>query len=296
MISAEVLCHSINPWSSQLITFLLTYPRFIHSEFMTHRAFSRNAGSSRAIPFTKMVDDVLGKPAMPERWPAEQKGMQGGDQLSEGQIDWFNQCWTLARKACASEALNCHDENLHKSLCNRLLEPWAHITVIASMTTPGLRNFFALRTHPDAQPEFQVLAFRMLDAYLKSKPVELFWGMWHIPYASPKGIYQGDLEKNLCVIKPAVGRIARVSYNRHDQDDPVKNAAIHDRLQESGHWSPFEHVARASTLHDLSNFDSGFPDPHRCGWDQYRKSFPFECITTLAPEDIMQRKPEWITL
>ena len=48
-IYAKMVAHSIAN-AIPIMTMELQYPRFIHSEFMTHRMFSRNASSSRAIP------------------------------------------------------------------------------------------------------------------------------------------------------------------------------------------------------------------------------------------------------
>ena len=55
--TAKCLVHYANLW-----TFELTYPRYIHSEFMTHRVFSRNASSSRAIPVKRMIEQVRNNP------------------------------------------------------------------------------------------------------------------------------------------------------------------------------------------------------------------------------------------
>jgi hypothetical protein len=53
--SARVLLDSRSPSGARLTTLEVRYPRFIHSEMMTHRVFSRNAASSRAIPIKKMI-------------------------------------------------------------------------------------------------------------------------------------------------------------------------------------------------------------------------------------------------
>lgn len=42
---AKIILDSVTPLGARLTTFELTYPRFIHSELMTHRDFSRNASS-----------------------------------------------------------------------------------------------------------------------------------------------------------------------------------------------------------------------------------------------------------
>ena len=70
-IEAKIVADSINKQGDRITTFLLTYPRFIHSELMTHRMFSRNSASSRAIPFEKMVKDVLENPFIPIAWQKE---------------------------------------------------------------------------------------------------------------------------------------------------------------------------------------------------------------------------------
>jgi len=49
-------------------TFELEYPRFIHSEFMTHSEINRNASSSRAIPVKKMLKRVWSDPVVPVHW------------------------------------------------------------------------------------------------------------------------------------------------------------------------------------------------------------------------------------
>ena len=56
--SARVLLDSVSPGGVRLVTMEVRYPRFIHAEFMTHRMFSRNAGSSRALPIRKMIAAV----------------------------------------------------------------------------------------------------------------------------------------------------------------------------------------------------------------------------------------------
>ena len=60
VISASIVADSISPTDDRLTTVVLKYPRFIHSEVMTHRLFSRNAASSRAIPIEKMLDALVG--------------------------------------------------------------------------------------------------------------------------------------------------------------------------------------------------------------------------------------------
>jgi thymidylate synthase ThyX len=58
MISAAIVADSVSPQDIRLTTFKLRYPWFIHGELMTHRVFSRNASSNRAIPLKKMLEEV----------------------------------------------------------------------------------------------------------------------------------------------------------------------------------------------------------------------------------------------
>lgn len=49
-MKAEILLDSINPYTGhRLTTFYLVYPQNCHQHILTHRMFSRNAMSLRAI-------------------------------------------------------------------------------------------------------------------------------------------------------------------------------------------------------------------------------------------------------
>jgi thymidylate synthase ThyX len=130
---------------------------------------------------------------------------------------------------------------LHKQLANRLLEPWAYITVIVSAT--DLDNLFALRCHPDAQPEIRRAVEALRAAVAASEPRHLRMGEWHLPFVT-------DDERAALpigtLVKLAVARCARISYLTHDgKRDPERDVQLHDQLLQSRHLSPFEHVAMA---------------------------------------------------
>lgn len=82
MYSTRVLKDSVAPCGKRLTTWELTYPRFVHAELMTHRLFSRNSASSRAIPTEKLIERVEKDPAMPIFWGKNQKGMQAEVEMS----------------------------------------------------------------------------------------------------------------------------------------------------------------------------------------------------------------------
>ncbi len=275
MISAKVIADSISVLDERLTTFVLTYPRFIHSEVLTHRVLSRNASSSRAIPVAKMMAAIRDNPAVPEFWGANQAGMQAAVELSDYYDDETyrdtgsylspreraKERWIRARdEALASVAL-FEQIGLHKQIANRVLEPWMHITVICTAT--DWENFYWLRTDKAAQPEFRILAERMLIAHNASEPVTLEIGQWHLPFVKPEeGFNLEDARK------ASVARTARVSYNNHDGTAPdlAKDVELHDRLAVGGHMSPFEHQATPS-VGRYGNFN---------GWMQYRYLVPNE--------------------
>lgn len=296
-ISATIIGDSINPAACRLTTFILTYPRFIHSEFMTHRCFSRNAASSRAIPIEKMLAAVRDNPVWPTRWGSNKPGMQDGGELDNGAALACQSILRLLQIEACSTVQAMSEVGLHKQVANRYLEPWGHITVIATAPDWGLANFFNLRANPMAQPEFQVLAYRMLAAYIASMARLVGWGGWHIPFIDAEINGSIDDTQVSALVKSAVGRCARVSYLRQDDDTMEKNIELHDRLAASGHWSPFEHVAQAKRDQlNVSNFDRASRYIPLSRWEQYRKTFATENQFTMKPEELMAAKPAWVTL
>ena len=144
-ISAKIVADSIDPRGNRITTFVLTYPRFIHAELLTHRLFSRNAASSRAIPFKKMVEDIENDPFIPIAWQKDHKGMQGVEYITDPvKIDDCVETWLLARNKAIRESKDLN--NLHgvtKQLCNRLLEPFQWYTCLVTATE--FDNFYELR-------------------------------------------------------------------------------------------------------------------------------------------------------
>ena len=274
----KIILDSINPYNGiRLITSELTYPRFIHAEFMTHRMFSRNAASSRAIPNSKMIVMVKETPAMPVYWGKSKKGMSASKEINN--IKEARELWLAAKDAMIEYAERFRGLKLHKQIANRILEPWENITVICSATQRS--NFFALRNHCDAQPEIQHLAKSWKSAIDSSTSVER---QWHIPYIQED---EQDLDLNLRK-KMGVARCARVSYLTHNGTKSVeKDLILYERLLTGsghGHWSPFEHVAEATDMtEERYNFVTKKLEikPIQCGnfqgWIQYRKTCLGEC-------------------
>lgn len=265
MYAAKVLLDSVSPAGYRLTTMEVTFPRFILAEFNTHRMLSRNAASSRAIPVAKRIQAVIDNPFVPEVFGKNQKGMQAGPEVE--QADDARDQWLSAAAAAVRHARELAVLDVHKQLANRLLEPFAWVTVVVSATEWD--NFFHLRDHPDAQPEFQIIARMMREAREASEPVQVAYGGWHLPYIVEEDFdskYGSDWE-SMCMISTA--RCARVSYLTHDgKRDLDADVDLGLRLMAAGHMSPFEHAARAaSSTYVQSNF---------VGWTQFRKLIPME--------------------
>jgi thymidylate synthase ThyX len=269
MIEAKVIADSISPQGDRLTTFILTFPRIILAEFNTHRMFSRNSASSRAIPFEKMVKSVQENPFIPIAWQKDHKGMQGNEYVtSEEEIQRRIDIWLTSRDWAIKTAKYLYQEDVTKQLCNRLLEPFMWHTVIMTSGKEGLENFFDLRDHEAAEIHIQELARKMKEVYNQSKPKQLQAGEWHIPFGDEW--YSASSSFNL---KVSTAKCARVSYTVVGEEGKEPNydndLKLHDRLLESGHFSPFEHCAKAMSDTEYNNFVKGDTSKAKQGSDIY---------------------------
>jgi thymidylate synthase ThyX len=292
---AKVLADSRSPAGRRLTTLEATFPRFVLAEFNTHRVFSRNSASSRAIPIAKQLRRVLEDPYVPVEFGSNQPGMQAGPPLEGESRELAEREWLRARDDAVRRVLALVTDpgevadddlegvldrveeatrtrnrpeqwlNVHKQVANRLLEPFMWHTVIVTATEWD--NFWNLRCHPDAQPEIRLIAEKMRAAVEASEPAELGLDEWHLPLIRPEDREQVASIEDL--VKVSAGRCARVSYLTHDgRRDLQADVDLHDRLLESGHMSPLEHPARPLADGEwCGNFR---------GWCSYRKEIAGE--------------------
>lgn len=237
--TAKIIQDSIHQ-GKRITTMELKYPRFIHSQMLTHRAFSRNSGSSRAIPVERLIQEVEADPVNPLFWGANRPGMQATEELPHPDLEVAQRAWEDARAAALQYARRLAGLGAHKQIVNRLLEPFQHISTIVTATDYG--NFFNLRIEDTAQPEIQAIAKAMKEAMDASTPVET---TRHLPYVRPEEIEQ-FLPTDLEMISAA--RCARVSYLNHDGTTPdvERDLKLARSLREHRHLSPFEHQAVAA--------------------------------------------------
>jgi thymidylate synthase ThyX len=293
MYACRIEADSVSGAGHRLTTFVVSYPRFIHSEVMTHRVFSRNAASSRAIPIQKMIERVMSDPAEPVSWGKNQKGMQADEELDMLASLAAQSVWHRAMRQAVAHAREMVELGVHKQIANRLLEPFAWMETI--ITATEWENFFNLRTHKDAQPEFQHLAKLMKAAYESSAPSAVYGEGWHLPFVTQDELGLEIGEESLEAMLISAGRCARVSYLTHDgRRNLGEDIALAKRLQASGHMSPFEHVARPMTKDELWYTDPWYAKTmpaelqwlaaqrHMCGnfrgWVQYRKTMMNEAV------------------
>lgn len=260
--SAKIIRDSISPTGVRLTTFEVIIHRMMLSEWNTHRVFSRNSASSRAIPFRKQRKRVLSDIAWPVVWASEQKGMQGGDELTGWRRRAARGLWKGASLSAVGFATALGKIGLHKSLVNRLLEPFMWHTII--VTSVDYENFFHQRVSPLAQPEIRLAAEAMLKAYQESTPTLLQYGEWHTPLIQPD-------EESLPLEdrkRISAARCARVSYLTHAGiRDIAEDIAMYLRLTtaDPAHASPLEHVATPHSPVSSRPEFGNFP-----GWDQLR--------------------------
>lgn len=268
---AKILADSITPLKSRLTTMEVTFPRIVLAEFNTHRMFSRNSASSRAIPIEKIIERVEKNPFVPFYWGKNQKGMQAYEELDPDLQRHSTNAWHRALVCAIDRARELNHYGVHKQIANRLLEPFMWHTVIVSATDWG--NFFKLRCAPEAQPEIRNVALLMQELYNTHEPQEVLYGAYHLPliFEEDWKLIGKDIAK---AVKIAVARCARVSYLTHDgKRDHQADLDLYESLLKNRHLSPFEHVAVSTPRNAYyGNFK---------GWIQHRKQIPYEWDASL---------------
>jgi len=317
-IYAELVEHSVNEFGNELMTFRLHYPRIIHAEVMTHRMFSRNASSSRAIPVKKILEQVRDNPAMPVKFGKNKSGMQDdgehdakipvynpADLIPEPTYYGIEDYWRLSADNASNFAEAIADAGYHKQIANRLLEPYQFMNTIISMT--DIDNFWHLRLHGDADPTFVELSSCMYDAYQASTPTLVREDDYHLPFITKKfdeadnlHYYANDVEVDLeTAIKVSISICCQVSYRLSDFS-VEKAIKIWDMLVTMNpvHASPLEHVAspfgkdeyqaRDNMNRHIENLGYLGINALYCGnfkgWVQYRKTVPYENVELFTGE------------
>lgn len=303
-VQAEVIASSISPAGDRIDTLKIRYPRMVHADFMTHRVFSRNGSSSRAMPSVTLLKD---EPYVPE-FRHNQPGMQPGDFLSAEDQAEAEAIWKAAADYCrnAAEVLSSKNGlNIHKQWTNRMLEWFGYITVVVTAT--NWSNYLGLRDHPDAQDEIIWQAQAVKDALAGAIPTRLRYGEWHLPFvrqedidftrgfisaSSPRRLREVQAEidfafkgftfmtaEDKLLLVQSSSRCARTSYRNFDGSRMTLDKDIETFLKLGSspiHASPFEHQAKPyDAAHDDAWLQGNFD-----GWSQFRKFIPNEFISS----------------
>ena len=216
-IKVEIVADSINLQGDRLTSMVLTYPRMIHAELLTHRAFSRNASSSRAVPVKKMIESVRNNTFCPIEFQKAHKGMQGSEYFVGSDKQECVNLWLESAELALEQAEKMDKKGISKQIINRILEPYQYYQVLVTATEWS--NFFELRcpkfdylgqklyksrkdaiketnaslpyddwyswqkmNKSQAEIHIQALAEAMWDALNESTPNQLQAGEYHIPF------------------------------------------------------------------------------------------------------------------
>lgn len=267
MINVQLIADNISASGDRISTFVLEYPRYIHSELKTHRVFSTNSASSRAIPLDIMIELVKANTVYPQ-WTLNQSGMQGIPVTNEITQKQANAIWDNARDAAIKYVRELQKLGIHKQNANRLLEPFQHIKTIVTGTE--FSNFFRLRISEEAQPEIRELAEKMKKALDKSEPRLLGENEVHCPFAKDGVAEYNDMK----TIFRSVALCAQVSYRKENSDEQVIRRIINRLLNSKNlHASPFEHIALPANGKHLGNLTGFHQLRHKIEYLKYHTFF-----------------------
>lgn len=276
--TAKIVLDSVSPDGIRLTTIQLRYPRMVHADFMTHRVFSRNGRSSRAVPFSVLVKE---EPYVPH-FLANKPGMVASEELDPFVHTMAVKRWLEAARACQDAAKDLADMGVHKQWVNRMLEWFGYIDVL--VTSTEWNNFFALRDEAGAQPEIQDIAKAVKEAMEASKPTLLKHDEWHLPYVNLDEEHIDTLE---IAKKVSVARCARLTIKPFDGDGSIeKELKRYDLLMVSRpvHASPAEHIAtpdtwiNTDTYHETGKWKYAHEHGNFTGWRQFRKQIPHNTV------------------
>lgn len=231
--NCEIVADSLNPFGNRITTFKLTYPRIIHSELMTHRLFSRNAASSRAIPVKKMIESVRNNMFTPLAVQKAHKGMQGSDYFEGVELEQAKQLWIESAELALQQAEKMEKFGISKQIVNRIVEPYQYYQVLVTATE--FENFFSLRC-----PKYH---YDLEDKYFKSKKdwLEYYKKTCIGDVNSDFKLKEEDwLQINKSQAEIHIQKIAEMMWDKINTSKP--------KILQNGEW----HVPYGDSLNDLS--------------------------------------------
>jgi thymidylate synthase ThyX len=223
MITSKIIAASKHFHTNKsIVTYEITIPRIILSEFNKHRQLSNNSSSSRAVPISKNIEYVLNNTFIPTYWGANKQGMSADVEITIFKQKISKFLWYSLRNVSILFAKTYEMLGVHKQITNRLLELFTYQKLVVTAT--DWDNFFWLRNHKDAQPEFKKLAELMLKDYEKIIPEILYEGEWHTPYVDHirdnnnelQYVVNGEIVDLETALKISTACCAQISYRNND--------------------------------------------------------------------------------
>lgn len=254
-IKVEHIQTSVCKLTGERITTLVAeYPRIIHSQLLTHRVFTRNGSSTRAVPINTSIQNIKDNPVK-FIWTGKKPGMQGSSLGPEDSKlkDQAELVHIIARENAFITARTLDALGIHKQHAGRYLETFQNIRVC--ITSTEWENWDWLRIDADSQPEITELAEKIYKARTYGTAVELSAGEMHVPFVGRKrNPDTGELEYfELGTDKPltkaeainvSMSASAQTSYRKNDTS-LEKAEDMHAKLfaGKKVHASPSEHQA-----------------------------------------------------
>lgn len=273
-ISAKVIADSLSWYGKRLVTLQLVFPRYILAELNTHRAFSRNTSSSRAIPTNKLITNSEELFVEPCRYGKNKKGMQADSiNLSGDDLEEARAIWKHMAEICRQGSARLAELGLHKQWASRPIEWFSTVKVI--LTATEFDNFFFLRDHVDAQDEIAHLAQAMKIALNESTPKQLSLHDWHLPFINEKELQELGI---IDALKVSSARCARTSFKTFhgitstlEEDKELYTKLVHGGISDENpfHASPTEHQATSEVVKGESDWPAW--RSNFVGWIQHRK-------------------------
>lgn len=230
---------------NRVTTFEITLPHIIVPELLTHRMFSRNAASFRAIPTSKFLKNVQ---FTPRKFPKNRPGMSSEEWLEGAREIAANCIWAFGKVSAKVCTYALSKLGVHKQIANRPVGPYSYTTYVVTSNEFGFNNFFDQRCDKNAQPEMYDLALYMRSKWHTSSPQESPLHIPYTPYSEPKFVDFCETKKDQLVLdlskKIATARLARISYLNHGSEviDYEKDLKLFESLVEKRHMSPFDHI------------------------------------------------------
>lgn len=269
-VNSQLIKSSVSEHGNRIDTFVVTCPVYVWYELLTHRLFSRNCSSTRAVPTTKLRKQVLDSPAIPSILTQYQKGMAANEVLSSDAYQLALKEYEDVLAASIQAHSNLESLGVSKQDSNILLLPFIHFQGV--VTSTEWNNFFNLRCNKNSRPDMRLLAESMYRNYNEASPELVKKGEYHLPFLTEDELTL-PLEDKLSI---SSARCARVSYYLNiGEENQVKSNLEKDlertkSLIENGHWSPLEHPA---TPLPVSSKGKNYMVGNFVGWMPYRKEF-----------------------